>query len=594
MNRNQNSHFAENPKAEIARSRFDRGSSVKFSFNAGDLIPFYVDEVLPGDTFSIDTSKLVRMQSLITPVMDNIYLDTYYFFVPNRLVMDKWKNLMGENTEAPWYPETTVQVPQVQAPEGGWKVGSIADYMGIPVGCHNFSVSALPFRAYALIWNEWFRDENLQTPQHINNSSLETLVGDNIGYDDDIMGFPFNPDPYRAIKGGFPLKACKFKDYFTSCLPSPQKGPDVLLPLGQAAPVFSGAILGSYNRGLVPKELYTNIGSSTALLSSMGLRFYTQVPGSTELTEGTGSAGNLVLNASGGSALEHDSSTTGGNASIFPANLWADLTNATAASVNQLRLAFAMQRIYEKDARGGTRYIEILANHFGVTSPDSRLQRPEYLGGNRMLINVNQVIQTSETANTPQGNTAAYSLTVDNHSDFTHSFVEHGFLIGLCVARYQHSYEEGLERFWRRKDRFDYYFPSLANIGEQPVYDGEIHLVSALNNEGYDNERAFSSVFGYQEAWADYRYKPNRVAGEMRAGTGSLDDEGLQRVGSLYPWTLTDYYGDTPPSLSSAWIAEDSKNLNRCLAVSSMVSNQLFADIYVHNVCTRPMPLFSR
>lgn len=576
MLRNQNSHFAENPQAEISRSRFDRSHSVKFSFNAGDLIPFYVDEVLPGDTFSLDTSKLVRMQPLVTPVMDDIYLDTYYFFVPNRLTMTKWKNLMGENTESPWIPKQEYSVPQVIAPDSGWMSGTIADYMGIPINCDGFSVNSLPFKAYALIWNEWFRDQNLEYPQEVRADSLEDIEGTNN------RPLVMDEELDIAITGGFPLKAAKFKDYFTSCLPSPQKGPDVMLPLGEAAPVFSGSILGSSENGLVPKDLYYKTGSSAGLLSSMGLKFYTQQPGDKELSDGLGSNGYLLVDSAGKAAIDKDSVNDGGNATVYPANLWADLQNATAASINQLRLAFQMQRIYEKDARGGSRYIEILSNHFGVTSPDSRLQRPEYLGGNRMLINVNQVIQTSETANTPQGNTAAYSLTVDNHSDFTHSFVEHGFIIGVCVARYVHSYQQGVERFWTRKSRFDYYFPSLANIGEQPVYTSEIFLDSTGTR---DNSELFDRVFGYQEAWADYRYKPNRVAGELRVGTS-------KNVGSLAAWTLTDYY-HAAPTLSAYWIREDESNVNRALAVGSDVSNQFFADFYIQNTCTRPMPLFS-
>jgi hypothetical protein len=286
---------------------------------------------------------------------------------------------------------------------------------------------------------------------------------------------------------------------------------------------------------------------------------------------GEGRNGSLV--AFNGRLGDRVDSGTQSNLSLFPANLWADLQNATAATINQLRLAFQIQRIYEKDARGGTRYIEILSNHFGVTSPDSRLQRPEYLGGNRMLINVNQVVQNSESATTPQGTTTAYSLTVDTHSDFTQSFVEHGFLIGLCVARYDHTYQYGIERFFSRKTRFDYYWPSLANIGEQPVYNREIYAVGTSSDDG---------VFGYQEAWADYRYKPNRVCAEMRSTSKK----------SLDAWHLADDY-DMLPKLSPEWIREDKTNVDRALAVTSRVANQFFGDFYIKNLCTRPMPVFS-
>ena len=547
MNRNQNSHFSKNPQVDIQRSRFDRSSSVKLSFNVGDLIPFYVDEVLPGDTFSIDTSKLVRMQTLVTPVMDNMYLDTYYFFVPNRLLWDHWQNFCGENTESAWIPQTEYQIPTISMQQEH-TIGTIADYMGVPINGQSaptISVNALPFRAYALIWNEWFRDQNLQDPQYVPTGDTSPDYG------------TYGQNPlYQACFGLAPLKACKFRDYFTSCLPSPQKGPDVLLPLGESAPVFTGRTKNDW-------DTWPKFGSQAAPL------YWYETDGTQASPGHIGTAGEDGVTVRDTVALSGQ-----GAAYITPANLMADLSQATSATINQLRLAFQIQKIYEKDARGGTRYIEILSNHFGVTSPDSRLQRPEYLGGNRMLINVNQVVQNSESATTPQGTTTAYSLTVDNHSDFTHSFVEHGFLIGLCVARYDHTYQQGLERFWMRKQRFDFYWPSLASIGEQPVYNYQIFC--------QDSADANNGVFAYQEAWGEYRYKPNRVAGEMRSGTAK----------SLDVWHLADKYAQLP-TLSDAWIQEDKTNVDRCLAVTSKVSNQLFGDFYVRNICTRPMPLFS-
>lgn len=555
MNRNQNSHFSKNPQVDIQRSRFDRSHSVKLSGNVGDLIPFYCDEVLPGDTFQIDTSKLVRLQTLVTPVMDNIYLDTYYFFVPCRLVWEHWRELMGENTSAPWFPDVEYSVPQVTSPlpsaggssESGWAEGTIADYMGIPPGVSGLSISALPFRAYALIYNEWFRDENLQTPQSV-------PVGDDV-----TVGSNDSSGLFQAVKGGYPLKAGKFRDYFTSCLPSPQKGPDVLLPLGIQAPVYGGntANLVSYDDR--PEWSLDSDGKPSSLMFRHA----------NDDSSIIGDYAAKLHNAS----FTYAGSNSGDGVDIYPSNLWTDLTQATAATINQLRLAFQIQRIYEKDARGGTRYIEILSNHFGVTSPDSRLQRPEYLGGNRMLINVNQVVQNSESATTPQGTTTAYSLTVDTHSDFTQSFVEHGFLIGLCVARYDHTYQYGIERFFSRKTRFDYYWPSLANIGEQPVYNREIYAQGTSVDDG---------VFGYQEAWADYRYKPNRVCAEMRSSSKK----------SLDAWNLADDYADLP-KLSPEWIVEDKTNVDRALAVTSKVANQFFGDFYIKNLCTRPMPVFS-
>lgn len=547
MNRNQNSHFAKNPTINIHRSRFDRSHSVKLSFDAGLLIPFYCDEILPGDTFQIDTSKLIRMQTLAAPIMDNLYLDTYYFFVPNRLVWDDFQRFMGENEDTYWTNEYVVNVPNVNAPSGGWNIGTIADYFGIPTGKTGFGVNALPFRGYALIWNEWFRDENLQVPQ-VNKKSTGFATGANLA----------NTDPDCAWKGGYPLPVSKFKDYFTSCLPSPQKGPDVLVPLGDYAPVITG------DTDWTPSNM-----TASGVKTPEPLHF--RVAGSNINNSGAVASGNIISSNGDSGYVSGSNSATG---SVYVSNLLANLKDATAASINQLRLAFQIQKIYEKDARSGTRYIEILHGHFSVTSPDARLQRPEYLGGNRMLINVNQVIQQSESGTTPQGTTTAYSLTVDNHSDFTHSFVEHGFVIGVMCARYDHTYQQGLEKFWTRRNRFDYYFPSLANIGEQPVLNKEIFL---SGDASYDND-----VFGYQEAWADYRYKPNRVCGEMRSSaTNSLD-----------VWHLADDYADKV-YLSDSWIREDKTNLDRALAVSSETSNQLFGDIYIKNYATRPMPLFS-
>lgn len=553
MNRNVESHFALNPtRLDLNRSRFDRSSSVKLSFNVGDVVPFYVDEVLPGDSFQIRTSKVVRMQTLLTPLMDNIYLDTYFFFVPNRLTWEHWKQFNGENTESAWIPQTEYQVPQLTAPAAGWSVGTIADYMGIPTGVENLSVNALPFRAYALIMNEWFRDQNLTDPLNIPVDDA-TVQGVNTGtYVSDVA------------KGGLPFKASKYHDYFTSCLPAPQKGPDVTIQTAQ----LGNAPVVPMNKP-VPKDL-------------LNYPYNVYIPNGNADFEAGYHAGSVHKNAFGGAYWLADT----GNADLdptidngvagYPANLWAQFDNTVSvATINELRTAFQIQKLYERDARGGTRYIEILKSHFGVTSPDARLQRPEYLGGSRVPININQVIQQSSTAEgtTPLGDTAAYSLTTDVHGDFMKSFVEHGFVIGVMVARYDHTYQQGIERFWSRKSRFDYYWPVLANIGEQAVLNKEIYAQGTAQ----DNE-----VFGYQEAWADYRYKPNRVAGEMRSTYAQ----------SLDVWHLGDDYSQLP-KLSDSWIREDKANVNRVIAVSDQNANQLFADIYIQNRTTRPMPLYS-
>lgn len=556
MSRNAESHFAVNPtRLDMSRSRFDRSSSYKTTFNVGQIIPFYVDEVLPGDTFSIDTSKVVRMQTLLTPVMDDIFLDTYYFFVPNRLTWSHWKQFMGENTESAWIPSVEYEVPQLTAPEGGWNIGTIADYMGIPTGVSGLSVNALPFRAYALIMNEWFRDENLSDPLNIPVTDA-TVQGVNTG--------TFVTD---VAKGGLPYTAAKYHDYFTSALPAPQKGPDVTIPVASAVqyPVIPLDKNVSFDSSGIGMRL-GDVETSNPVIPSNGTYY--------PLNYGGGSGSGSPLGKTGFYIGSLENNPQG--SALAPLNLWAvgDGT-VQAATINQLRLAFQIQKLYERDARGGTRYIEILKSHFGVTSPDARLQRPEYLGGNRIPININQVVQSSSTdaSGTPQGNTAAYSLTSDNHSDFTKSFVEHGFLIGVMVARYRHTYQQGLERFWSRKDRFDYYFPVFANIGEQAIKNKEIYAQGTEKDD---------EVFGYQEAWADYRYRPNRVTGEMRSAAPQ----------SLDVWHLGDDY-DMLPSLSDSWIREDSKTVNRVLAVSDNVSAQLFCDIYVRNLCTRPMPLYS-
>lgn len=557
MNRNVESHFALNPtNIDIRRSTFDRSHSLKTSFNVGDIVPFFLDEVLPGDTFNVDTSKVVRLQTLLTPVMDNIYLDTYFFFVPNRLTWSHWKQFNGENTESAWIPQTEYEIPQITAPaDGGWSVGTIADYFGIPTGVPNLSVSALPFRAYALVMDEWFRDENLSDPLVVPVDDA-TVAGVNTG--------TFVID---VAKGGLPYKAAKYHDYFTSCLPSPQKGPDVLIPSATSGeyPVVTRATrIDSDVLGTVPYSAYSPTVSTGANVIG-GIRFKFD------------SGSNL------GSQIPDGDSFTSSPFMPLIDNMYAVSSGGLGASINQLRMAFQIQKLYEKDARGGSRYIEILKSHFGVTSPDARLQRPEYLGGNRVPININQVVQQSATASgeTAQGTVTGMSVTTDTHSDFTKSFTEHGFVIGVMVARYDHTYQQGLERFWSRKDRFDYYWPVFANIGEQAVKNKEIFAQGSGVKDSAGSV-IDDQVFGYQEAWADYRYKPSRVTGEMRS----------QYAQSLDVWHLADDYSALP-MLSDSWIREDKTNVDRVLAVTSAVSNQLFADIYIKNRTTRPMPMYS-
>lgn len=577
MNRNTESHFSLLPRVDISRSRFDRSSSVKTTFNTGDIVPFFLEEVLPGDTFNVKTSKVVRMQTLLTPLMDNLYLDTYYFFVPNRLVWQHWKEFCGENTESAWIPETEYAMPQITSPaDTGWEVGTIADYFGIPTGVANLSVSALPFRAYALIMNEWFRDENLQDPLVVPVDDA-TVAG--------VNSSTFVTD---VAKGGKPYKAAKYHDYFTSALPAPQKGPDVSIP------VSLGSELPVYGTG---DPLYLTDGNFTYPFLSVG-----QSLGSVSMTgtaiANSGATGSKVGDIyANGNGFYSEPNSGGGSDNwkgkvmgvptkekmdslavpgLVGSGLVAVYDGAVSvATINQLRLAFQIQKFYERQARGGSRYTEVVRSFFGVTSPDARLQRPEYLGGNRVPININQVIQQSgtESATTPQGTVVGMSQTTDTNSDFTKSFTEHGFIIGVMVARYDHTYQQGLDRLWSRKDKFDFYWPVFANIGEQAIKNKELYAQGTAEDD---------EVFGYQEAWAEYRYKPNRVTGEMRSSYAQ----------SLDVWHLADDYSKLP-SLSAEWIQEDASTVNRVLAASDNLAAQFFADIYVKNLCTRPMPMYS-
>lgn len=555
MNRNTESRFAMNPTdIDIQRSVFNRNSSVKTTFNVGELVPFYCDEVLPGDTFSIDRSIVARLQTLITPPMDNLYLDTYFFFVPNRLVWEHWKQFCGENTESPWIPQTEYSVPQLTSPAGGWEVGTLADYFGIPTGVENLSVNAMPFRGYSLIVNDWFRDENLCDPLNIPVSDA-TVAGVNTAN--------FVTD---CAKGGKPYIAAKYHDYFTSGLPSPQKSADVLIPSAT-----SGEYPVTTRDKLIPDVLLSDVPMVSYASKPSDGKYWTTHAGSNVVNLSSGYTSSQYTTFDAALKNNGDSIDPG----LHPANLYAISSGGIGATINQLRLAFQIQKFYEKQARGGSRYIEVIKSFFGVTSPDARLQRPEYLGGNRIPIHIQQVVQNSGTQDTgtPQGTPTGLSVTSDTHSDFTKSFVEHGFVIGLMVARYDHTYQQGIERFWSRKTKFDYYWPVFANIGEQAIKNKEIYA----QGNAQDDE-----VFGYQEAWADYRYKPSRVAGEMRSSYKAPLDS----------WHFADNY-DKLPTLSEEWIREDKSNVDRALAVTSQVSNQIFCDIFIQNRSTRAMPLYS-
>lgn len=555
MNRNSESHFAQVPHAKIQRSRFTRANNHKTTFNEGQLIPIYLDEVLPGDTHQINMSALVRMATPIYPIMDNLWMDTYFFFVPDRLVWEHWREFNGQNNTTHWEQPTDYTIPQIKAPNIGWTKGTIADYFGLPTYRKGISVSALPFRAYCLIWNEWFRDQNLQDPAMVNVDDA-TVTGTNSG---DYVT--------NAQLGALPLKAAKIHDYFTSALPAPQKGPDVTISVdSNLLPVIT-----SPNNNVVSEIplMWNSINVPSTQNTNRGI-----YAGGNEATDGKISKWTATY-----ADASDAPGTTNNDVKIYPSNLYADISGGVGFTINQMRQAFALQRLYERDARGGTRYTEILKAHFGVTSPDARQQRPEYLGGYHMPININQVIQQSATDTTsPQGNTAAYSVSTMSRNLVTKSFTEHGFIMGLAVVRQDHTYQQGIRRFWSRKDRTDFYWPALANLGEQAILNKEIFAQGTAEDD---------EVFGYQEAWADYRYAPSYVTGAFRSNLS----EG-ERGGSLDAWHLADYYNELP-TLSDTWIEEGDESMNRVLAVSSEVENQFLADMYFVNKTTRPMPLYS-
>lgn len=537
MNRNSEYNFAQNPQVGVSRSRFKRNSDNKTTFNTGDLIPIYLDEVLPGDTHQIDVACVMRMATPIFPVMDNAYCDFYFFFVPNRLLWEHWKEFMGENKQTAWTPKTEYSVPQVTAPKGGWEEGTLADYLGLPTKVEGISVSALPGRAYGLIYNEWFRNQNVTQPTLVEVTDA-TTTGKNDG----------SATNDSAITLAKPLKAAKAFDYYTGALPEPQKGEPISIPLSGPAKVRMYD-----DRNLtIPFEKTIDFENGVGYNSSM---------------YNAGNSGTDYKNSVAIVTGKDEDEDIGASA-----YLGTDLSSVTAATINQLRQAFQIQKLLEKDARGGTRYREVLREHFGVISPDSRMQIPEYLGGYRLPINVSQVIQTSSSDDTsPLGNTAALSVTTMNKPMFTKSFTEHGFIMGLAVVRTDQTYQQGIERMWSRKGRYDYYWPVLANIGEQAILNKEIYA----QGNAKDNE-----AFGYQEAWADYRYKPSKVTGLFRSNAKQ----------SLDAWHYAQDY-DALPTLSTAWMEQGEAEMKRTLAVQSQPD--FIADFYFMNKTTRCMPVYS-
>jgi hypothetical protein len=557
MNRNSEQHYNQVPHAEIRRSRFKRDFSLLTTLNEGDLVPIYVDEVLPGDTFKIDVNGLVRMATPLYPVMDNCNMDIFFFFVPCRLLWEHFVNMMGQNDKSFWAENVEYTTPRAKAPTGGWKTGSIADYMGIPTGVENIEVNRMPFNAYAKIWNEWFRDENLQQP-------VDVYTGDETLTETPVHG-PLT-EMEKPERGIDILKVCKHKDYFTSSLPQPQKGQAVPLPLTGNAP------LRAYNTQELNQQKigtgFFNNEYNTGVVNHTSISFTKQ---GTKFSVNKNNNGNTAPTSEG----QYLETMSQDDANFLDAWLGTDLTTVTATTINELRNAIAVQHILERDARTGTRYKEILKGAWGVTSPDARLDRSEYIGGYRMPININQVIQTSSSSQiSPQGNTAAYSMTTMSKHMCTYSATEHGYVLGLCCVRVDHSYQQGLSKLWTRSTRFSYYDPMLANLGEQPVLNQEIYAQGSEKDE---------EVFGYQEAWADYRYRTNMVTSEMRSTYAQ----------SLDAWHYADHYTSLP-TLSSDWIKEGSENIARTLAVEDTNHNyQFICNFYFDQTWTRPMPIYS-
>lgn len=525
------------PTIKHSRSRFDLSHSHKTSINAGDLVPFLVQEIYPGDSFDIDSKAVVRATSaFLKPVMDDCFLDMFYFFVPNRLIDNRWQAVMGENTQSAWAPAGTAQAP-VTYPSSAVPVGSIADYMGIPTnmqfaGNKSPAINIYPFRAFALIWNDWFRDENVAPPMSIQKSS---------GSSSEVI----NSNAWSVTNYmGMPPKVAKVHDYFTSALPEPQKG---------NAP----SIVGTQLYPVIPVAVETgNLISNQTKVVIAG----PSVPVSTPVALTTDATSYLA----GSSPASAPTSTFLGFDNLFACN-------DQGISISDLRLSVQLQKQLERDARSGSRYIEYIRAAFGVDAGDYRLQRPEFLGGSRNPISIQQVPQTSQgTTESPLAELGAYSLSMGS-ARAKKGFVEHGFVIGVMCIRQYHTYQQGVERFWRRRDRIDYYDPVFQSIGEQPVYQNELYALSERDN-----------VFGYQEAWADLRYRPNRVSGKLRSTvTDSLDI-----------WHFGDEYSSAPV-LNQTFINETPQFIDRTLAVPSTSEPQFILDIRINEYATRCLPTYS-
>lgn len=550
MNRNAEKHFANVPSIDIQRSTFTLEQEHKTTFNVGDIIPFFTyTDILPGDTFKVNLSFVMRLQTPINPTMDNLYADIYWFYDRTRNTWIHFREFMGENNASAWNNQTQYNVPTWQISTNNYSnaTKTLWDYMGLRTGVYNVvsvnhpdfvPINAFALRSYIRCYNRFFRDENLIAPITENTGDNATILNINNNY------------------SGKVLKASRFADYFSKCLPGPQKGQALIIPLGSSAPVLGN-------------------GNSIMLTDGTNISTMANYTGNDIWLSPSGDTTNVPAGTSSSPAGGLNNSVTIGLATSGDTGLYADLSQAIGATVNALRLSIQTQRILETDARRGTRFPELISAHFKTIAPDATIDYPEYLGGTRVPINITAVANTTGTNDAPQGYLGAFSHTVDSSYMFTKSFTEWGTLLGLVVVRAEHSYSQGYNRMWTRQNRLDYYWPTLAHLGEQPVYNYEIYATASNANNGANNQ-----VFGYQERWAEYRYLPNIISGEMRPDYAQ----------SLDVWHYGDDYSSLPV-LSQQWLEEPTTYVGRTLAVQNQ--DQILADFNTQIIATRPMPTYS-